>query len=59
MNLAKQIGGQFRGLIDPESKEMDAVVQGFADTMKGELPDDPDVILQTHGQQLNTILQER
>ena len=59
MNLAKQIGGQFRGLIDPEGSEMDTVIQGFADTMKGELAEDPNVILATYGQQLNNILQER
>ncbi len=54
-----QIGGQFRGLIDSESSEMDAVVQGFRDTMKQTLTEDPQTILQSHGQQLNTILQER
>eukprot|EP00520_Triparma_pacifica_P000030 CAMPEP_0118655722 /NCGR_PEP_ID=MMETSP0785-20121206/13093_1 /TAXON_ID=91992 /ORGANISM="Bolidomonas pacifica, Strain CCMP 1866" /LENGTH=230 /DNA_ID=CAMNT_0006548505 /DNA_START=55 /DNA_END=747 /DNA_ORIENTATION=- len=59
VNLAKQIGGQFNGLIDKSSPEMDAVIAGFRDTMKDELVVDPNAFLAEHGPELNKILQER
>jgi len=59
INLAKQIGGQFRGLIDTNGPEMDAVIQGFKDTMKDELTEEPNAFLAKHGPELNNILQER
>ena len=57
--MAKQIGGQFNGLIDKSGPEMEAVIAGFRDTMKDELIIDPDAYLQEHGPELNKILQER
>ncbi|GMH61739.1 hypothetical protein TrRE_jg9333 [Triparma retinervis] len=59
LNLAKQIGGQFNGLIDKSGPEMDAVIAGFRDSMKDELLVDPNAYLQEHGPELNKILQER
>lgn len=59
INLAKQMGGQnnFNTLLDDD--ELDIFLQGFGDTMKGTLLQDPGQILGTHGPALNQILQER
>jgi len=38
---------------------MDAVIAGFRDTMKDELVEDPNEILQKWGPELNKVLQER
>jgi FKBP-type peptidyl-prolyl cis-trans isomerase len=53
------MGGQFKGMIDADSAEMDAVCAGFADTMKGTLKEDPVELLKAQGPELNKILQER
>ena len=46
-------------MIDSDSAEMDAVIAGFRDTMKDELVEDPNEILQKWGPELNKVLQER
>jgi hypothetical protein len=53
------MGGQFRGMIDQDSAEMDAVCKGFEDTMKGQLVGDPAEILAKYGPEINKVLQER
>ena len=59
VNLAKQIGGQFSGLVDTKGEEMDAVVAGFSQTMKGELKEDAAAIMSQYGPKLNEVLKER
>jgi FKBP-type peptidyl-prolyl cis-trans isomerase len=58
-NLALQVGGQgnFKTLLDED--ELDVVLQGFCENLKGNAVQDPRVILTTYGQQLNKILQDR
>jgi FKBP-type peptidyl-prolyl cis-trans isomerase len=58
-NLALQVGGQgnFKTLLDED--ELDIVLEGFCDNLKGTSTQDPRIILTTYGQQLNRILQER
>jgi len=59
INLAKQVGGQtgFNSLLDED--ELEIVLSGFSDSIRGQTTQDPDAILQTHGMVLNKILQER
>lgn len=58
-NLAMQVGGQgnFKTLL--EEDELDVVLEGFCDNLKGTATQDARVILTKFGQQLNQILQER
>mmetsp|Transcript_17141 Transcript_17141/g.38616 ORF Transcript_17141/g.38616 Transcript_17141/m.38616 type:complete len:253 (-) Transcript_17141:687-1445(-) len=56
VNLARQLGGQVKDLIDEDETEI--VLRAFGDTMRGTLAD-PQTILVKYGPQLNTILQER
>jgi FKBP-type peptidyl-prolyl cis-trans isomerase len=58
-NLALQVGGQgnFKTLLDDD--ELDVVLEGFCENLKGTATQDARVILSTYGQQLNKILQER
>jgi FKBP-type peptidyl-prolyl cis-trans isomerase len=58
-NLALQVGGQgnFKTLLDDH--ELDIVLQGFCENLKGTAMQDARVILTTYGQQLNKILQDR
>jgi len=59
VNLAKQMGGQanFKTLL--EEDEVDIMLSGFADSMKGTLLQDPLEILTKHGPELNQILADR
>jgi FKBP-type peptidyl-prolyl cis-trans isomerase len=58
-NLALQVGGQgnFKTLL--EDDELDIVLEGFCDNLKGTATQDARAILTTYGQSLNRILQER
>ena len=59
VNLAKQVGGQtgFNSLL--ESDELELVLTGFSETLRGTSTQDATTILTTYGQKLNGILQER
>jgi len=56
INLAKQLGGQVKTLLDED--EMDIVLKGFEENMRGTGPDGQEILMK-YGQQLNSILQER
>lgn len=58
-NLAMQVGGQgnFKTLLEDE--ELDILLEGFRENLKGTALQDPRVVLSTYGPQLNKILQER
>jgi FKBP-type peptidyl-prolyl cis-trans isomerase len=58
-NLALQVGGQgnFKTLLDED--ELDIVLEGFCENLKGTATQDARVVLSTYGQQLNKILSER
>mmetsp|Transcript_49897 Transcript_49897/g.120888 ORF Transcript_49897/g.120888 Transcript_49897/m.120888 type:complete len:281 (-) Transcript_49897:149-991(-) len=58
-NLAMQVGGQgnFKNLL--EEDELDIVLEGFCDNLKGTNTQDARAVLTAYGQQLNKILQER
>lgn len=58
-NLALQVGGQgnFKTLLDED--ELEVVLQGFCENLRGTNLQDPRVVLMTYGQQLNRLLQER
>lgn len=59
LNLSKQIGSQFASVVKPGS-EMDLVLEGFTDGMRGEISRlDSDEILTKYGPLLNELLQER
>ena len=59
VNLAKQMGGQanFKTLLDED--ELDIMLSGFGDTMKGQSLQDPLEILTKYGPGLNQILADR
>ena len=59
VNLAKQVGGQtgFNSLL--ETDELELVLTGFSETLRGTATQDSTTVLTTYGQQLNAILQER
>jgi len=59
INLAKQMGGQtnFKQLL--EESEIDLLIEGFGDTLKGTALQDSNTVLSTFGPKLNEILQER
>lgn len=59
VNLAKQMGGQtnFKTLVD--DAELEIVLQGFGDTMKGTSMADGNTILTIYGEALNKIIMER
>lgn len=59
VNLAKQIGGQtsFNTLL--EEDEIELLLDGFSQTLKGTATADATTVLSTYGPALNTILQER
>ena len=59
VNLARQIGGQtsFKTLL--EDDELDLVLEGFSDSLKGTGVQDDQTVLATYGQALNAILMER
>lgn len=58
VNLAKQMGQtQFKTLLD--DSEIDLLLEGFSDTMKGTGTQDANTVLATYGSALNKILQER
>jgi len=59
VNLAKQVGGQtgFNSLL--EEDELELVLEGFGETLKGTSTQDANVVLGTYGPELNKILQER
>lgn len=59
VNLAKQMGGQtnFKTLVNDE--ELEIVLEGFSDTMKGTTVMDGNAILATYGQVLNQMIMER
>lgn len=58
-NLAMQVGGQgnLKTLLDED--EMEIVLQGFCETLRGTSTQDSRVILETYGQTLNKIMRER
>jgi len=59
VNLAKQVGGQtgFKSLLEDE--EIDILLEGFSDTLKGTSTQDANTVLGTYGMALNKIIQER
>lgn len=59
VNLAKQVGGQtgFNALLEEEELEM--VLTGFSETLRGTAVQDGDKVLSTYGMTLNKILKER
>jgi len=59
VNLARQIGGQtsFKTLLEDE--ELELVLEGFSDSLKGSGVQDDQTILASYGQALNAILTER
>mmetsp|Transcript_12512 Transcript_12512/g.19030 ORF Transcript_12512/g.19030 Transcript_12512/m.19030 type:complete len:255 (+) Transcript_12512:86-850(+) len=59
VNLARQIGGQtnFKPLMDDE--ELEIMLQGFGDSLRGSLVQDDKTILINYGQALNKLLSER
>ena len=59
VNLARQIGGQtsFKTLL--EDSELEIVLEGFGDSLKGTGVQDDQAVLTTYGQKLNEILMER
>ena len=59
VNLAKQVGGQtgFNALLEEEELEM--VLTGFSETLRGTAVQDSNKVLSTYGMTLNKILQER
>ena len=59
VNLARQIGGQtsFKTLLEDE--ELELVLEGFSDSLKGTGVQDDQKVLTTYGQALNGILMER
>lgn len=59
VNLAKQVGGQtgFNSLLDGD--ELDLVLNGFEEELRGTATQDGQKILMTYGPALNKILQER
>lgn len=58
-NLAMQVGGQGNLKTLLEDEEMEIVLKGFCETLRGTSTQEPKAILGTYGQQLNKILQER
>ncbi len=58
-NLAMQVGGQgnFKTLLDDD--ELETMLQGFCENLRGTNTQDARTVLTTFGQQLNKILQER
>eukprot|EP00586_Coscinodiscus_wailesii_P023675 CAMPEP_0172495446 /NCGR_PEP_ID=MMETSP1066-20121228/70895_1 /TAXON_ID=671091 /ORGANISM="Coscinodiscus wailesii, Strain CCMP2513" /LENGTH=247 /DNA_ID=CAMNT_0013267125 /DNA_START=92 /DNA_END=835 /DNA_ORIENTATION=- len=59
INLAKQMGGQtnFKALL--EDDEIELLLEGFGETLKGTMVQDANVVLATYGPELNKILQDR
>lgn len=59
VNLARQVGGQtsFNTLL--EEDELELVLEGFGESMKGTSIQDDQVVLATYGPALNKILQDR
>jgi len=59
VNLARQIGGQtsFKTLLEDE--ELELVLEGFSDSLKGTGVQDDQAVLTTYGQALNAILMDR
>lgn len=59
-NIANQVGGRgsFQTLLKGED-ELDIVLKGFCDTIKGTNPTDPLAVLTQYGPKLNEILRER
>lgn len=59
VNLAKQVGGQtgFNTLLDED--ELDLVLSGFEEELRGTAAQDGQTVLMAYGQALNGILQER
>eukprot|EP00591_Stephanopyxis_turris_P005142 CAMPEP_0195517714 /NCGR_PEP_ID=MMETSP0794_2-20130614/11444_1 /TAXON_ID=515487 /ORGANISM="Stephanopyxis turris, Strain CCMP 815" /LENGTH=252 /DNA_ID=CAMNT_0040646579 /DNA_START=38 /DNA_END=796 /DNA_ORIENTATION=- len=59
VNLSKQMGGQtnFRTLVDED--ELEIVLTGFCENMRGTNIQDANTVLTTYGQELNKILMER
>eukprot|EP00527_Entomoneis_sp_CCMP2396_P009696 CAMPEP_0198137336 /NCGR_PEP_ID=MMETSP1443-20131203/853_1 /TAXON_ID=186043 /ORGANISM="Entomoneis sp., Strain CCMP2396" /LENGTH=248 /DNA_ID=CAMNT_0043798739 /DNA_START=100 /DNA_END=846 /DNA_ORIENTATION=- len=58
LNLAMQVGGQGNIKTLLEKDEMELVLEGFCDNLRGTSAD-PRIVLQTYGKELNSILQER
>lgn len=58
-NLALQVGGQgnLKTLLD--ESEMEIVLEAFSDSLRGTAPVPERVVLETYGQQLNAVLQDR
>ena len=57
INIAKQVGSHVKTLVDEE--ELDILLQGFSDTMRGTTLQDSNIILSTYAQSLNAIVMER
>lgn len=59
VNLAKQIGGQANVKTLVNDDELEVVLQGFCETMRGTTYQDPIAILTTYGKHLNSVIMER
>lgn len=59
VNLAMQVGGQGNIKMLLDEAELDLVLEGFCDDLRGTTMVDSRVILQTYGPELNRILQQR
>jgi len=59
VNLAKQVGGQtgFKSMLNDE--ELDLVLQGFGETLRGSAIQEGSAVLEAYGSKLNEIITER
>lgn len=56
VNIARQVGGEIKGLVN--ANEMDALLQGFQDSMKNKIEDER-TLLMTYGPKINEVLNGR
>lgn len=57
VNVAKQVGSQIKTLVDEE--ELDIMLEGFSDTMRGTSLHDGNAILSKYAMALNQVITER
>lgn len=59
VNLAKQVGGQtgFKSMLNDD--ELDLVLQGFGETLRGTATQEGGAVLEAYGSKLNEIITER
>lgn len=56
INIARQVGGEIKGLVDQQ--EMEVLLKGFSDSMSNQIPDERSILM-TYGPKLNEILNGR